>query len=92
MFRVDADEIVVREVEPHGCLKVLHLLAESVREARETPHAHPHGKVLPLNEAGRNVLAVWAALDHLFFGAHHVGRAVTPGPGVLSLVIFTTCP
>jgi hypothetical protein len=42
-------EIVVREVQASRRPKVLPLLAEAVRKARQTAHLHPHREVLALN-------------------------------------------
>jgi hypothetical protein len=48
----------VGEVERDGCGQILDLLGEGVRQPREPAHAHPHGQVLPLDEAGVDVLRV----------------------------------
>ena len=45
---VSAAEIVENEIQCKGMAVVLKLLAEGVREPREPPHAHSHGKVLSL--------------------------------------------
>jgi hypothetical protein len=34
--------------------QIRQLLRESVRQARESPHLHPHRKILTLNMAGTN--------------------------------------
>jgi hypothetical protein len=38
-------------VKRHGGLVVLDLLAESIGQPSEPPHAHPHREVLALHEA-----------------------------------------
>ena len=43
---VNPGEIVVHEMERNGGSMVLQLLAESIGEAREPAHVHPHGEVL----------------------------------------------
>jgi hypothetical protein len=44
----NAAEIVENEIQCKGMAVILKLLAEGVREPREPPHAHSHGKVLSL--------------------------------------------
>jgi hypothetical protein len=52
---MNAREIVVQEIQRVGRDVVLQLLAEPVREARVSAHAHPHRQVLTLGERRRNV-------------------------------------
>ena len=52
------------KVQRNRRLQVFKLLAESVGEAREAPHAHPHGQVLPLNDAGRDMDLLRIPRDH----------------------------
>ena len=54
---MDATEIVVHEVQRHGMLQVLQLLAEAVGKPREAAHAHPHRQILALDKAG---VETWA--------------------------------
>ena len=42
---MNADEVVIREVEFDRILEVLQFLAESVREASKESHVHPHREV-----------------------------------------------
>ena len=58
---VNPAEVVVHEVEGDRRDVVLQLLAEGVGQAREPPHAHPHGEVLPLHVARGDVLGVRVA-------------------------------
>jgi hypothetical protein len=44
-----AHEIIMREVQADRRPVVLSLLAESVGQAREPAHPHPHGEVLALH-------------------------------------------
>jgi hypothetical protein len=52
---VQPDQIVVGEVQGDRCLQVFQLLAESIGQSGKTPHAHPHGQVLSLNHASRDM-------------------------------------
>jgi hypothetical protein len=45
-------EVVVHVIQGDGMAKVLNLLAESIRQAGEAPHRHPHREILPLDIAG----------------------------------------
>lgn len=56
-------KVVMHEVQRHGMAVILKFFAESVREARESAHPHPHGQVLPLHETGRDMLGVRVAAD-----------------------------
>ena len=67
---MDPDVVVMGEVKSDRRAKVLHLLAECVRETCEAPHAHPHGQVLPLDVAGRNVPEVRGARNRAALGTH----------------------
>jgi len=55
---VDANEIVMHEMDRDGMSVVLGLFREAIRQPREPPHRHPHDQVLPLNVAGADVRRV----------------------------------
>ena len=46
------------EMQRNRRLQVFKLLAESVGEPGKPAHAHPHGQVLPLDHAGRDMALV----------------------------------
>jgi hypothetical protein len=72
---VPPDEIVVEKVQSDSVFVVRQLLREDTRKGNEPPHTHPHGKVLLLDKAGRNVnLFRRASDDDLGCSAKH-----TPG-------------
>jgi len=54
----------------------LHLLAERVSQAGEPAHGHPHGQVLPLNQAGRDMVLVAVAGGHNTLGGKDTRRTV----------------
>lgn len=56
---------------------VLNLFRESVGQSRETPHAHPHGQVLPFDVASRNKFFDRVSSYPLLFTANTFGRAVS---------------
>jgi hypothetical protein len=43
---MDADKIVVHEVQSHCVCVSLNLLGKAIGQAREATHMHPHGQVL----------------------------------------------
>jgi len=53
-----AAEIIVREVQSTSRFQVRQPLRESVRQARKSPHLHPHGQVLPLDVRGADAVGV----------------------------------
>src|SRR5258708_715731 len=55
---MNAAEIIVREMQGDSGFEMRQLLAERIRQARETPKLHPHGLVLPLYEARRDVFGI----------------------------------
>ena len=55
---MDAAKVVIGEVQRDGCFQVLKFLRESVRQARESAHPHPHREVLALDKASRDVVRV----------------------------------
>jgi hypothetical protein len=62
---VNTAEVVVEEIEGHGANQVLDLLGEAVCQAGKPPHAHPHGKVLPLNVTGGDVVRIGSAKNDI---------------------------
>jgi len=60
------------------------LLAESIRQARESAKLHPHGEVLPLDEASRNVLRIRVASPHLGYNLDDWG---VPPSGVMLAIV-----
>lgn len=52
-------EIVVHEVQRNIVLQILDLLAESIGQPSETPHAHSHAEILALRVARGNMCGVW---------------------------------
>ena len=46
---MNANEVVVHEVERDSCNVVLDLLREAIGEAREAAHVHPHREILALH-------------------------------------------
>ena len=55
-----AREVLEHEIERDCMAVILCLLAEPVRQARESPHAHSDTQVLPLDIAGTDVARVQA--------------------------------
>jgi hypothetical protein len=52
---MNATEIVKRKVQSNGGLEVVQLLAEGIREPRQSAKLHPHGEILAFYVAGRNI-------------------------------------
>jgi len=53
-----ANKVVVHIVQSDRGNVIFEFLGERIGEPSETAHRHPHGKVLALHEAGRNVVRV----------------------------------
>jgi hypothetical protein len=47
---VHPTEIIIHKPECDRSRMVFHLLGEGICEARKSPNAHSHGKILPLNK------------------------------------------
>ena len=75
---MDANEVVVHEVQRHGVRVVLDLLAECVRQSREPAHMHPHGEVLAFDVGRARVLPDWPSNDRTLVRPDALGRAVVP--------------
>ena len=80
---MNTTEIVKREVQSNGSFQVRQFLAVGVREPRQPAKLHPHGKVLPLHVAGRNVAHTRIPDSHLgynlrdpWWGVPRVGTIV----------------
>lgn len=69
-------EVVVGEVQRDHVSMHLDLLAKRVAEPSEAAHVHPHGQVLPLNVAGRDMALVWISGDCGGLDARDLGRRV----------------
>lgn len=65
---VDADEIVVQEVNRERMAKILDLLGEGIRQARESALLHSDGQILAFDVAGRDVLADRLTVDSGLLG------------------------
>jgi len=73
---VDLAEIVVHIVECDCCCMVLKFFGERIGQTCEATYVHSHGQVLPLDIAGRNVIAVRVAANDLSFDADALGRGI----------------
>src|SRR5580704_2036605 len=58
---VNADKVIMLIMERDRMRVILHLLAERVRQSRESAHRHPHSQILALDITRGNVLWVWIA-------------------------------
>ena len=75
---MNATEIVIREVQGDGGFQVRQLLAERIGESGKAPHLHPHGQVLPLDKAGRDVVRIGIASPHLGYNLRDPWWGVPP--------------
>lgn len=66
----------MREVEVHRGAKVLQLLAEAVREPRESPDLHADDEVLTLDHARAHEVKFRVTDPVILFDTHDLGRAV----------------
>jgi hypothetical protein len=58
---VQPDEVVMREMQRNRRAMVLNLLGERIGQPREPADAHAHRQVLPLDQAGRDMLGIGCA-------------------------------
>lgn len=75
---MDAHEVVPDGVERDHVHVVLELLRERIRQPGEPPHLHPHGQVLALGVAGRDVLRARVARDRRLTRPDALAGAVAP--------------
>jgi hypothetical protein len=75
-------------MESDGGPKVVDLLGKAIGEPGKPSHPHPHGEVLTLYEASRNVLHNWIAAYHEFLSADHLRRAVPGFPGCVPCMVI----
>jgi len=73
---VNPGEIVVHVEQRHLVHMVIDLFAESICQARESSHTHPHGEILSLNITRGDVLRIGIAQDSLRDCAKTLRRAV----------------
>src|SRR5262245_1176975 len=57
-------QVVIHEVEGDSVSVILYLLAESIRQACESPHRHPHCQVLSFNKRCANLVRMRIATNH----------------------------
>jgi len=82
-----AAEVVVREVQCDCHPEIEQLLAESVRQARESADRHTHREILPLYIASRNVVRIGITATDLGYDLHDWGWGVPPlGVGELAVI------
>ncbi len=83
---MNTTEIVIREVQGDSGIQVRQLLAERIGEPRKAPKLHPHGQVLSLYKAGRNVPRVRIASSHLGYNLDDWAWGVPPIGVMLAIV------
>jgi hypothetical protein len=84
---VYAAEVVVREVQRDSRFQVEQLLAESVRQARESADCHSHRQVLPLYVRRRDVLRIRIASSDFGYNLHDAWWGV-PRIGAIVLSVI----
>ena len=82
---MDAAEIVIREVQRDGGFQVRQLLAESVRQPRESANRHTHRQVLAFYKASRDVVRIGPSVNDL----GGPGGPFKPGFGLSGAVRWT---
>jgi hypothetical protein len=73
---MDPAEIVVHNVQRHGCHVILELFAKAICQPSKTPLAHSQREILPFNIAGRNGKRV--AAYYLALYCYYIARGITP--------------
>lgn len=84
---MDAAEIVVHGVQGNAVRMVLDLLGERIGKAGKAAHGHAHGKIVPLDITGRDVIGVGTPFDDLLVDARAFCRGVFLGMTFLSDVV-----
>lgn len=69
-------EVIVAQIQSNGSFKILNLLAECVRQPRQTAAVHPQCVVLLLDMGGGNAGKIRHPAHNRLFGSHHFGRTV----------------
>lgn len=69
-------EVIVHEMKSRGVALVLELLAKRIGQSGHSPHAHPHGQVLPFHKANgaRNRFTSSTFSDNTY--AELVGKSI----------------
>jgi hypothetical protein len=62
---MDANEIIVCEMQSASGLQILQLLRKSVSQSRKSPHLHSDREVLPLNKTRAYMLRIGHAANRL---------------------------
>jgi hypothetical protein len=73
---MDANEIVVHEINRHHVRMVLGLLRKGIREVRHAPIAHAHRKILTLYKRRADVLGIGFAFDAMLVRPRANCRAI----------------
>ena len=73
---MNADEVVMHEVDRDRMGVVLGLFREAVGQTGETPHRHAHGQILSLDVTRRDMLRVRLAGAAVGFRALYLRRAI----------------
>src|SRR5882724_2187324 len=75
---MQANEVVISEVKRDGGAEILALLAESVCQASQAAHVHPHRQILALNVGRGNQIGVWIASNDNLPHVDQLRGAVSP--------------
>ncbi len=73
---MDANEIVIKEMQRHGVLMVLKLFGERIREPGHAARVHADVQVVPFRIGRADVLRVRRAFDPMLDDARAIGGAV----------------
>ena len=83
---VNPDEVIVSEMQGQRCLEIVQLLAEGVRQPRESPAGHPDREVLPLHVARRYEGRIRVAVNHGWDRLHDLRRGISGGANDCRLI------
>lgn len=73
---MNANEVVIHEMQRHGVRMVFHLLRESIRQSRHAARVHADIEIVPLGIGRADMLHVGVALDPHFLRASAFSWAV----------------
>src|ERR1700692_666934 len=83
--RMNAAEIVIREVQGHSGFQMRELFRERIGQSRKSSHRHSHSQVLPLHKRSADVIGIGIALSDFgynprdaWWGVPRFGRIELP--------------
>lgn len=84
--RMDAAEIVVREIQGTSVFQIVELLGIGIRQASEAAKGHANREVAALHIAGGDVTRIRPTVPNFYYRLYHWRRRVSPCRIVLAVI------